>query len=351
MSPRRVALPVAALLVLAGCTGTGISPPVQSTNATETTVPEATPDAEQTSEPGTTDAPADATATDAPARVTTAASGRTTTTASDAHTLPPGTNGSGVADADALVAAHRESLNRTSFAFQFSANVSVGPAVQWTVQRGSVERGLSPLAIHSTSLRRFDDDTTEVGTDLWANATDVVVRYRGEGDADLRRYNRSGEAVEAYDETWDHLPRADLDSQVTQGWLVELALTVGDYRLARTERRDGRLFATFRATESVAAADYTDLNATVVVDGEGRVHAAELAASAEGADETHLRYEFELTDVGDATVERPDWVDEAPSANATAPDATATDAAEANATTTASGEAAITSGDATTAAG
>ncbi|WP_135828036.1 hypothetical protein [Halorussus halobius] len=338
MAPRRVALPVAALLVLAGCTGTGLSPPARQTNATETTVPETSfepPDDPVTSgAPGETtagDAPGDATATDPPGGTTAASNA---TTASDANTLPPGTNGSGVEDADALVTAHRTALNDTGFAFRFSANVSVGPSVQWTVQRGGVERGLSPLVVHSTSLRRLDDDTTEVRTDLWANATDVAVRYRGADEADRRRYNRSGEAVEAYDETWDHLPRADLDSQVTQTWLVELALTVGDFRLARTERRDGRLFATLRATESVAAANYTDLNATLTVDGQGRVHAAELAASAEGGDETRLRYEFELTDVGDVTVERPAWVEDAPRANATATEANESSAASGDPTTT-----------------
>ena len=343
MAPRRV-LPVAALLVLAGCTGTGLSPPDPSTTGTETTVPETAFDstdesaADAPSESTAADAPSDATATDAPG--TTTASDATitgsdaTTTASDALTLPPGTNGSGVSDADALVAAHRAALNRTSFAFRFGANVSVGPAVQWTVQRGSVERGLEPLALHSTSRRRFDGETTQVGTDLWANATDVVVRYRGAADADRRRYNRSDGAVETYDDTWDHLPRADLDSQVTQAWLVELALAVGDYRLARTERRDGRLFATFRATDPVAAADYTDLNATLVVDGEGRVHGVELAASVAGEDRTRLRYEFELTEVGGVTVERPEWAEAVPPANATAGNATAT-TVPANATTTA----------------
>lgn len=234
----------------------------------------------------------------------------TTTTASPDDALPPGVNQSGVEDAAALVAAHRSSLNESGFSFEFRSNVSVGPASQWTVQRGTVEAGLSPLVIHSTSVRKLDETTT-FATDLWADDDTVVVQHSRENKTELRRYNRSGDNVGVPDESWAHLPRADLDSQVTQSWLLELALTVGKFDLDRTERRDGRRVAVLRATEPVAAANFTDLNATLVVDSEGRVHSLSLTATAEGDTDTRIHYEFELTEVGSVEVERPQWVEAA----------------------------------------
>ncbi|MFC7081141.1 DUF7537 family lipoprotein [Halorussus caseinilyticus] len=133
-----------------------------------------------------------------------------------------------------------------------------------------------------------------------------MVQYHRQDRTELRRYNRTGGNVA--DETWAHLPRADLDSQVTQSWLVELALTAGDFELDRIERRDGRRVAVLRATEAVEATNLTDLNATAVVDEEGRVHSLSLTAAYEGDDRSRIHYEFELTDVGSVAVERPMWV-------------------------------------------
>jgi hypothetical protein len=258
------------------------------------------------------------------------------TTTTTAEALPPGVNRTGLEDASALVDAHQRALDNTSFGFHFRANVSVGPASQWTFQRGRVEANLTPLVVRSKSVRQIDGDRTRFGTDLWANETTVVAQYQRENRTELRRYNRTGGNLA--DETWAHLPRADLESQVTQAWLLELALTAGEYDLVRTERRDGRQFAVLRATETVAA-NFTDLNATVIVDSEGRAHSVSLTAAYAGDDENRIHYEFGLSDVGSAEVERPQWVDAATppneSANATATiSAEETTAAEANATTT-----------------
>ncbi|UPV73007.1 hypothetical protein M0R89_10645 [Halorussus limi] len=294
MASRSAALVVVLLVVLAGCAGSDGGP------ATTTA---ATP---------TTDAPTvDSKTTGTTATTATTASGIATSTStpndSSANaSLPPGVNATGVEDAEALVGAHRRALNNTSFAFRFRANVSVGPASQWTLQRGTVGEGLSPLVVHSNSVRRFEDGTSSVSTDLWANGTAVVVRYRGENRTELRRYNRSGGNLA--DETWAHLPRADLDSQVTQSWLLELALTAGEYERVRTERADNRTMTVLRATDPVAAANYTDLRSTLRVDSAGRVHSLSLTATYEGDNETRIHYDFELTEVGNASVERPSWV-------------------------------------------
>ena len=242
---------------------------------------------------------------------TTADSLQETTTANDsANDLPPGVNETGLEDASELVDAHQAALNESGFAFEFRANVTVGPASQRTVQCGTVEAGLSPLVVNSTSERDLGDGPTTVATDLWANRTTTAVRYDRDGHTRVRQFNRSGEELGVPDETWAHLPRADLDSQVTNAWLLELALNAGEFELDRVENRDGERVAVLRATEASAAANLTDLDATVVVDMDGRVHHISLTAAYEGDEaNTSIEYEFELTEVGNVTVERPGWAD------------------------------------------
>lgn len=248
----------------------------------------------------------------------------TTTTATTTADLPPGVNATGLEDPAALVAAHRSALADTGFAFRFRANVSVGPASQWTVQRGTVEAGLSPLVVHSASVRELDGDLERTVTDLWADERTVVVRYRRANRTELRQFDRSGGNASLYDDTWAHLPRADLDSQATLSWVLELALAVGEYDLVRTATRDGHRIAILRATDPAAASDFTDLNATLVVDTEGRVRSLSLTATVEDEDAIRVRYAFELTEVGNASVEvgRPRWVVAAIPPNETAGNAT-----------------------------
>ncbi|USZ69142.1 hypothetical protein NGM10_05235 [Halorussus salilacus] len=235
-----------------------------------------------------------------------------TTTGDSAEELPPGVNETGIEDASELVEAHEAALVETGFAFGFEANVTVGPARQFTAVSGRVESGLSPLVVESASERDLGDGPTAVGTDLWANETTVAVQYDREGRDQLRRYNRSGGEFGVPDETWAHLPRADLKSQVTNAWLIELALAAGEYDLERVDDRDGERVAVLRATEAAAAANLTDLDSTVVVDEEGRVRELSLTAAYEGEEPTtEVRYEFELTEVGGVSVERPAWVAEA----------------------------------------
>lgn len=296
MNAPRAALVLAAVALLAGCSAGGAPQGTAETTATPTTA-------------STTDAETAATAT--------ATAAATTVGDADGQSreLPPGVNESGVEDPAALVDAHRSALNESGFGFRFEANVTVGPASQVTVQRGTVEAGLAPLVVNSTSERDLGPEygTTEVATDLWANETESAVRYDREDRVRVQRYNRSGDGLDVPDETWAHLPRADLESQVTNAWLLELALTAGDYELDRVERRDGREVAVLRATEAAAAANLTDLNATVAVDREGRVHELSLTAAYEGDEPTtRVHYEFELTELGPVAVERPAWVGEAP---------------------------------------
>ncbi|UPV99060.1 hypothetical protein M0R88_11035 [Halorussus gelatinilyticus] len=338
MASRSVALVVVVLVVLAGCTAGGSAP--TDTTATSTASP--TIDSPTTT-PAANDTGTDGTPANATAANTTTANRATNDSTANAS-LPPGVNATGVADAETLVGAHKRALNNTSFAFRFRANVSVGPASQWTLQYGSVGEGLSPLVVHSNSVRQFDGGTSSTATDLWANETAVVVRYHGENRTELRRYNRSGGNVA--DETWAHLPRADLDSQVSQSWLLELALTAGDYRRVETERTGNRTVTVLRATEPVAAANYTDLESTVRVDAAGRVRSLSLTATYRGDNETRIHYEFELTEVGNASVERPTWVGAA-TPPTTRPATTTTE----NATTTVPAETTTTTAGNATATG
>jgi hypothetical protein len=345
MASRSVALVVVGLVLLAGCTGGGGSAPTSTTASPTVDSPTTTPANGSAADTTTTDTSTADTAT-------TAADGTTNDSTANSS-LPPGVNTTSVEDGEELVGAHQRALNNTSFTFRFRANVSVGTANQWTLQYGTVGEGLSPLVVHSNSVRQFDGGTSSTATDLWANETAVVVQYSGENRTELRRYNRSGGNVA--DETWAHLPRADLDSQVTQAWLLELALTAGDYERVRTEEADNRTsddrtMTVLRATEPVATANYTDLRSTVRVDSAGRVHSLSLTATYGGDNETRVHYEFALTAVGNVSVQRPIWVDAATPptttpATTTAENATTTVPSE---TATAPGETTIVSGETTT---
>ncbi|WP_132057268.1 hypothetical protein [Halorussus amylolyticus] len=301
MRVRRAALVVVAVALVAGWSGSVTAPVTTSGGAT---APNASASNAATASPETAASETETTEL----RATTAES-RTTTASDD---LPPGLNESGVEDPEALVDAHRAALDDTGFAFRFRANVTVGSASQLTVQHGAVEEGLAPLLVNSTSERDLGDGPDAVATELWADKNTTVVRYdRGDDETSVQRYNRSADGFSVPDETWGHLPRADIDSQVTNAWLIELALTAGEYDLDGIERRDGREVAVLRATEAVAAANVTEVDSTVVVDREGRVRELSLTATYEGDPATRASYEFELTELGDVEVERPVWVDAA----------------------------------------
>ncbi|WP_158057848.1 hypothetical protein [Halorussus halophilus] len=232
------------------------------------------------------------------------------TTTVDETTLPPGVTESGIEDDEALVTAHSEALNDTGFRFRFLANVSTGGARQTTTQCGTVSTGLTPLVIYSASERRVGGETTEFATDIWANESTTVVRYRGNNETRLRMYNRTGEDLGVPDETWAHLPRADLDSQVTHAWLLELALAAGNYTVADVERRDGRPVTVLRATDAVDP-NVSEFDARLVVDSRGRVREISLTALYDADEEsnaTRIHYEFEIEELAPLDLDRPPWV-------------------------------------------
>ena len=88
-----------------------------------------------------------------------------------------------------------------------------------------------------------------------------------------------------------------------------------------TEQRDGTTVAVYEAsgTEGVdsfynidESADISAFSATFAVDSEGLVRSAtyDITYTNEGEQET-VTMEFELRDLGETSVERPEWVDEA----------------------------------------
>lgn len=252
------------------------------------------------------------------------------TTTVEGTPLPPGVTESGIEDDETLVAAHNDALNATGFGFRFRANVSAGGARQTTTQCGTVATGLTPLVIYSKSERRVGGETTRFATDIWANETKTVVRYRGANETRLRSYNRTGDTLGVPDETWAHLPRADLDSQVTHAWLLELALAAGNYTVADVERDNGRPVTVLRATNATDP-NVSDFEAQLVVDSRGRVRELSLTAvygagEAEGGESTATRvhYEFELRELAPLDLDRPSWVGAAIPPNRTDSNATTT---------------------------
>lgn len=239
-----------------------------------------------------------------------------TVTPSEA-TLPPGVNESGVANASALAAAHAEALNGTGYSFVMATNVSMRFGNRTTLMNstsnGTVEENATTFLLHSRSNRTMGNRTTVATSDVWGNETVILTRMQVDNRTRYRHLNRTGR--------YDRLVRAQLGGSR----LVEVALASGNYTVESVERRDGRTLTTLVATEyagnrsMLGDANVTTFESTIVVDGEGLVHSLNLTVATEDArgNAQYVHYRFELTEVGDVTVEEPAWTAAALDANTT----------------------------------
>ena len=99
-----------------------------------------------------------------------------------------------------------------------------------------------------------------------------------------------------------------------------LLSNVSSYEVS-IEQRDGTTVAVYErsGTEGIdsfynvdESADISSFSATFAVDSEGVIHSAsyDITYTTEGEEQT-VTVEFELSDLGETSVERPDWADEA----------------------------------------
>ena len=155
--------------------------------------------------------------------------------------------------------------------------------------------------------QRFDIDSPEYSGWMESYYEDDTRYRRSEIDGE-----RSNVSVDEQNFTTAELTSTDP--------LRALLLNVSAYETS-TEQRDGTTVAVYEAsgTEGVdsfynidESADISAFSATFAVDSEGLVRSAtyDITYTNEGEQET-VTMEFELRDLGETSVERPEWVDEA----------------------------------------
>lgn len=277
MSLRRTfaALGVALLVVTAGCSG-----------------------ALNDDGPATTESGEDATASTA-----------TTTEQTDPSemSLPPGVTEAGLENVSALLEAHNRSLDGAAYSVEVSVD---GDGQQASV---AMTRGAD-----ASRLRVETGNTTIQG---WQEGARTVTAQSADGQTQYRyAYGDSGSRVGSGFQMY---------SGVTDV-VVGTYLTAGDFNATEVVTRDGTTLleltadrANRTAVEQVGSRNTTveSFEATALVDENGVVHGldASLTQTVDGETRTGS-VSYELTDLGSASPEEPDWLGEVPRLDAAVTD-------------------------------
>ncbi len=251
-------------------------------------------------------------------------------------TEPPGVSGGELDSPPSLLAAHTSALAAEGFTTRGGANVTV-------VRRGillDVERSANRTVAADAAAFRQRQRTR-------ADATVATISrnrsYWGNGSVELRRTSTNGEP--SYDAVPPR-PRNNLSSAVRlRPYLRAANYTVTDVEdLGDAAGATGVIGGDVRYTLTAASlanatlmnrqlpdgsADPRNYSATLVVDGEGRIHAfdASVDYTILGSERTHT-ISFTLQGLEVPTVSRPPWVADALAATTPVPgNATATDGA------------------------
>lgn len=113
----------------------------------------------------------------------------------------------------------------------------------------------------------------------------------------------------------------DTDAEFNQSNQLQQYVALGNYSVNRTFEVDGEMRIEYVATEAAntqAAQSVTSFDGRFVVSTDGRLHSMTVDAEQEtqyGQAESH--FEYSLTDVGDVDVSKPAWVDEVKAAATT----------------------------------
>jgi hypothetical protein len=209
---------------------------------------------------------------------------------------PTGTSEDGIDDTAALVDATREALTENGYALeQELVNTADGEQTLGVTQRRrsnlEAERRLLVFDAASETNRLYIENGTQ----------HVQATANGETTT------RSNEFQDDFAET--HPPEM-LDGGESLGGI----LRTGTYVPSETVRRNGRRLLRFdldAPDESSVSGTVTDASGTVFVDGESVVHDASRHLEIEDEDGRTVTVDqsFLITQLGDVTVERPEWVE------------------------------------------
>lgn len=248
---------------------------------------------------GTSATPAAGTATPGgTSSETTAGSDATTTAALDP---PPGTGEDGVEDRAVLVDATETALAENDY--------------DLTQRQASTGSGGTDVTQHRRSS--LDDERQLFVFDASAETNRVYyedgVRYG--------RFTSDGETNYGSDETRESFAELHAPSMLGGPESLGGFFEFGSYTATETVTRSNRRLVRF-ALESASfgndSYEVTDAEGELFVAAESVVFGAALSLTAEGDDETvTLEKGFGIEQLGDVTVERPDWFDEVPAPTTT----------------------------------
>jgi hypothetical protein len=282
------ALLVAAIVLLAGCSGLFPGGPA------ETEAPTPTAGDETPTRTTTTTPTARPTTTVAPTPTTTRSPTTTEPPGNDTEPLAPGVTGEGIVNPIALLSAHQRELLADGFVANVTyENVGNG-TVQWrTTQRTIAGPGGERAVLSGTAGESNAIITTQ---DVWLNAT----------HATLRRIEDDETAYTVEDRL------TPPEALVMPGPILSLVQTYrSEYAVTNVETRDGRRYVTLSATIDRVGGDETaDTEATMLVDERGVVHSIDATTNYGGGDDWHVTYAVER--IGGVDPDPPSWLAEVP---------------------------------------
>lgn len=208
---------------------------------------------------------------------------------------PPGVTERGVADVDALLSAHRSGLSGRSVRVAIRYDVSTNGSGERVNFSGAVDPAADRAVLHV--------DLAGGSADYYAEGNDTYARQVAGTET---RY-RTGVDVAGLTER-----------RLGSDRFVESALRTANFTPSGTVTRDGTTLLELTATDvdrqlAGGRNGTRTVEGRLLVDGDGVVRHAVVRATVET--DAGGRYEYgvevHLTDVGTASVERPDWLDEA----------------------------------------
>lgn len=223
----------------------------------------------------------------------------------DETEFPPGLNESGVTDPLALTDAHRETLENTSYTMLVTSSIRAPNGTvfsQGTTTHRIAAGGDSYVTI---SAQMSENATEAFGFDryhleVWANGTDAVVARDYPGN----------------ETSYEVLGRSDAPMPPTTGWerLYSAFGMVNTTYVGEVERNGTTLHKVVStgtgATDDAIAGGTPDYTALIDSDGVVRSFRATQHSTYQGQPVVITRT-MRFTEIGDTTVERPDWYGQA----------------------------------------
>jgi len=241
--------------------------------------------------------------------------------------FPPGVNESGVTEALALATAHRETLGNTSYAAVSTTTLqrSNGTVVLTSTTTTRVESGGESFFVASTGSQSSANATLGVDhyrSETWANETSVVIADTVRSEEPTYRQVSREPARMSPDATWELLYGAFGTGETTYVGQVERGGTTL-HKVVSTPPSDGVTGeeagettgeeadeATDDASDEAVAGTTYDFSA--LVDSEGVVHSFRTTQRSTLEGETFVvTRTMRITEIGNTTVERPDWYEQA----------------------------------------